>query len=100
MTAQPTPTIAPDAAREAELLHRLRRLEGQVRGIQRMIAERRACQEIIMQLAAIRSAVDQVGIMVLEDQLGRCLPPPADGEPPETLALRETLQLWTRFGRS
>jgi len=85
---------------EAGLMHRLRRLEGQVRGVQRMVSEHRGCHEIIMQLSAIRSAVDQVGLILLENQMHRCLPPPPDGEgPSEAAMLRETLQLWTRFDR-
>ena len=58
MTERRDPTMESDPAR---LMHRLRRLEGQVRGIQRMVEERRDCHEIITQLAAVRSAVDQVG---------------------------------------
>jgi DNA-binding FrmR family transcriptional regulator len=85
---------------EARLIHRLRRLEGQMRGIQRMVEERRGCHEIITQLSAIRSAVDQVGLILLENQMHRCLPPQPDGEETsETVVLRETLRLWTRFNR-
>jgi DNA-binding FrmR family transcriptional regulator len=91
--------MEPDPGMEAGLMHRLRRLEGQVRGIQRMVEERRDCHEIITQLAAVRSAVDQVGLIMLEDQLERCLPWHPDDDTPEIEVLRETLRLWTRFGR-
>lgn len=89
-----------DPEQKASLMHRLRRLEGQVRGVQRMVEECRGCHEIIAQLAAIRSAVDQVGLILLADQMHRCLPPHSDEDAsPEALMLQETLRLWTRFNR-
>ena len=43
------------------LLARLRRIEGQIRGIQRMLEEDRVCEDIVTQLMAARSSLDQVG---------------------------------------
>ena len=48
------------------LLKRLRRIEGQVRGIQKMIVDGRDCESLVTQLAAIRSAVESVGALVLK----------------------------------
>jgi DNA-binding FrmR family transcriptional regulator len=45
----------------------LRRIEGQVRGLQRMIEEDRDCKEIISQIAAVRSALKRVGILLVEN---------------------------------
>ncbi|MGB9857635.1 MAG: metal-sensitive transcriptional regulator [Dictyoglomaceae bacterium] len=50
----------------------LRRIEGQVRGIQRMIEEGRDCKEIISQIAAVRSALKRVGILIVEDYAKQC----------------------------
>lgn len=100
MTENSSQSMDLDPEVKANLIHRLRRLEGQMRGVQRMVEEQRACHEIITQLSAIRSAVDQVGLLLLENQMHHCLPPQPDGE--ETLdaeVLRETLRLWTRFNR-
>ena len=47
------------------LLSRLRRIEGQARGLQRMIEERRDCQEVVTQVAALKAAVEQVGVTVV-----------------------------------
>ncbi|HVB10113.1 MAG TPA: metal-sensitive transcriptional regulator [Bacillota bacterium] len=57
----------------ADLLARLRRVEGQVRGIQRMVEEDRYCVEILMQLAAVRAAVNQVGRQLLESHTRGCV---------------------------
>ena len=51
----------------------LRRIEGQVRGVQRMIEEGSDCGEVLNQVAAIRSAVNQVGLLVFENHAQDCL---------------------------
>ena len=54
------------------LLKRLKRLEGQLRGIQKMISEDRDCVSIVMQLAAVRSGVEGVGALVLNNCMRLC----------------------------
>jgi DNA-binding FrmR family transcriptional regulator len=54
------------------LLKRLKRVEGQIRGIQKMIAEDRDCVSIVMQLAAVRSGVEGVGALVLNNCMKLC----------------------------
>ena len=55
------------------LLPRLRRIEGQVRGISRMVAERRYCIDIIQQLTAARKALDQVSLKVMSEHINGCV---------------------------
>jgi CsoR family transcriptional regulator, copper-sensing transcriptional repressor len=52
---------------------RLRRAEGQVRGVQRMLDEQRSCEDIVTQLLAARNALDQVIREVLSEQVAECL---------------------------
>ncbi len=52
---------------------RLRRIEGQIKGIQRMIDEDRGCNDILIQVSAVRSAVNRVGGIVLENHLKHCM---------------------------
>jgi DNA-binding FrmR family transcriptional regulator len=54
------------------LLRRLKRVEGQIRGIQKMIAEDRDCASVVMQLAAVRSGVEGVGALVLNNCMKLC----------------------------
>ena len=56
-----------------KLLTRLRRIEGQVRGVQNMVAEERDCREVLQQLAAIRSAVQGATLAVFEEYANDCL---------------------------
>jgi DNA-binding FrmR family transcriptional regulator len=55
------------------LIRRLRRIEGQVRGLERMVADDRYCIDILTQIAAVRTALDQVGARLLEDHVTHCV---------------------------
>jgi DNA-binding FrmR family transcriptional regulator len=55
------------------IVKRLRRIEGQVKGIQKMIDEEKYCVDILIQIAAIRSAIDKVGGIVLENHVKGCV---------------------------
>jgi CsoR family transcriptional regulator, copper-sensing transcriptional repressor len=58
---------------KAQLLRRLSRLEGQVRGIGRMIEREEYCVDILQQTAALRAAVDALSVLVLEDHIAGCV---------------------------
>jgi CsoR family transcriptional regulator, copper-sensing transcriptional repressor len=55
------------------LVNRLARLEGQVRSIREMVANGRDCSEVLIQVAAARSALDQAGRVILEDHMEHCI---------------------------
>ncbi len=55
-----------------KILNRLRRLEGQVRGLQRMVERDRSCQEVLTLLSGVRSALDATADVVLENYLESC----------------------------
>jgi len=57
----------------AQLMRRLSRMEGQVRGIARMIEREEYCVDILQQTAALRAAVDSLSILVLEDHVQGCV---------------------------
>jgi DNA-binding FrmR family transcriptional regulator len=57
----------------AEITNRLRRVEGQVRGLQRMVEEQRECEAILTQLMAARAALDRVGLLVAENFVQECI---------------------------
>ena len=77
-----------------EIIDRLRRIEGQIRGLQRMIEEQRDCAEIVTQVLAARSALEQVGVQLLDQQLYHCFP----GDDPNLEPLRRSLRQWVKFG--
>ncbi len=68
------------------LQDRLSRIEGHVRGVKRMLAEQADCDQILIQLSAIRAAVNQVTIKVLEGHMETCIHDcVVAGEGPEAL---------------
>lgn len=58
---------------DADIAVRLRKIEGQVRGIQRMLEEGRACPDLLTQLMAVRAALDGVSISLLTEHMDACL---------------------------
>jgi DNA-binding FrmR family transcriptional regulator len=58
---------------KAQLVRRLARIEGQVRGIARMIEREEYCVDILQQTSALRAAVDSLAILVLEDHVKGCV---------------------------
>lgn len=64
----------PDVA--AELTRRLRRIEGQVRGVQRMIDEKRECKDVLQQIMAVRSATYRTGLQLVRHSALECLNDP------------------------
>ena len=57
----------------AELVTRLRRIEGQVRGIQRLVEDEAYCLDILQQVEAMTAAADSVALLLLEDHIDGCL---------------------------
>jgi DNA-binding FrmR family transcriptional regulator len=55
------------------LVKRLHRIEGQVRGIERMVEDDRYCIDILTQIAAVKTALEQVGAKLLEDHVTHCV---------------------------
>ena len=73
-TATPeTPSRHSYTKDRAQLLRRLSRMEGQVRGVARMIERDEYCIDILQQTAALRAAVDAVSLLLMEDHVAGCL---------------------------
>jgi DNA-binding FrmR family transcriptional regulator len=56
-----------------DVIKRLARIEGHVRGVRRMVEEGKSCPEVLLQLAAVRAALSRVGRMVFEDHVETCV---------------------------
>ena len=73
MAATPETAVHGYTPHKDQLLKRLARIEGQVRGISRMIERDEYCVDILQQTAALRAAVDALAILVLEDHVQGCV---------------------------
>ena len=76
MSANPTETKPPTrgyTATKDQLLGRLRRIEGQVRGVQGMVQDDRYCIDVLTQIAAMQAALDKVALGLLDDHARHCV---------------------------
>lgn len=87
--------MAEDTISKDVLLKRLRRLEGQVRGVERMIEEGRDCEDIITQLRAVRSAIESVGTLILRNYMKICFKKKAP-EGSNVEALARAIAIWSQ----
>ncbi len=71
-TSTTTPTRGYSATKE-QLLKRLKRIEGQVRGIEGMVEEERYCIDVLTQISAVQAALDKVALGLLDDHARHCV---------------------------
>ena len=83
-----------DEATKEMLFKRLRRIEGQVRGIEKMITEDRDCESLITQLAATRSALESVGAIVLKNYMKFCYKKDPESESENIDSLARAISVW------
>lgn len=83
MTKPASTELPPLSETDTKILKRLRRIEGQVRGLQRMIEEGRECQDILTQLSGTRSALDAAGELLLEQYASGCRAHPGEKITPQ-----------------
>jgi DNA-binding FrmR family transcriptional regulator len=73
MPIAPAPETRGYTASKDALLNRLRRVEGQVRGVQGMVADDRYCIDVLTQISAIQAALDKVALGLLDDHARHCV---------------------------
>jgi DNA-binding FrmR family transcriptional regulator len=81
-------------ATKDQLLNRLKRVEGQVRGIERMVEEDRYCIDVLTQITAVQAALDKVGLALLDEHARHCVLGAADDDRDE-----KTTELMAAVGR-
>jgi DNA-binding FrmR family transcriptional regulator len=89
------------AANKDALVRRLHRIEGQVRGIERMVEEDRYCIDVLTQIAAVNTALESLAFRILDDHVNHCVAGAlASGDPVEAeTKSKELLDAVHRFAR-
>jgi DNA-binding FrmR family transcriptional regulator len=84
------------------LVRRLHRIEGQVRGVERMIEEDRYCIDVLTQIAAVSTALDSLAFRILDDHVNHCVAGAlASGDPAQAEEKsKELLEAVHRFSRT
>lgn len=88
--------ILPMEKTKVDLIHRLHKIEGQVKGLQRMVDSDKYCVDILIQVAAVRAAVNKVGTIIFENHSRMCLHNAADTEEKDA-AIDELIGVLTKF---
>ena len=89
-----------DETQQQAIVTRLNRIEGQVRGIRRMVQEPRLCVEILQQLAAAEAALNRISLAVFRFHVDQCVPDGiTKGEPHRGQALKELVDIFDRFAK-
>lgn len=89
-----------DDAQQQAIVTRLNRIEGQVRGIRRMVQEPRLCVEILQQLAAAEAALNRISLVVFRFHVEKCVPDAmARGESERAQELSELVDIFDRFAK-
>lgn len=71
--AEDTGTIMLEDAERRSLVNRLKRLEGQIRGLQSMLDAGKPCEEVLTQVMAAKSALNQIGLRIIGHSMKTCL---------------------------
>lgn len=89
-----------DETQQHAIITRLNRVEGQVRGIRRMVQEPRLCVDILQQLSAAEAALNRVSLAVFKFHVERCVPDGIiQGEPQASSQLSELVDIFDRFAK-
>ncbi len=75
------------------LMNRLKRAEGQLRGIQKMIEEEQECIDIVTQLSAVRSSINSMMGLVIAQKIQSCIENPSDNPEEQEARLQEAIKL-------
>ncbi|MCP8617717.1 metal-sensing transcriptional repressor [Salirhabdus salicampi] len=94
-----TPVHPPTGDEKQQLLNRLRRVEGQVRGIQKMVDDDRYCVDILVQLSAVNQALKKVGYSLLERHSHHCVTAAVESGNGEE-AIEELMKVFQQFSKS
>jgi CsoR family transcriptional regulator, copper-sensing transcriptional repressor len=98
MKAVPTDETTNTRDDAARVMNRLARIEGQVRGLQRMIEEGKDCESVLTQLAAVKSALDRVGIFLISHRMRECIQSKVSVEV-SPAALEEAFEVFLKYSQ-
>ena len=82
-----------------KLMQRLNRIEGQVRGVKKMVAGDRDCMEVLKQVAAASGALRSLGMFILQDHLKGCVVQAVGGSQQQDELISQVMDIFGRFSR-
>lgn len=83
----------------AKVIARINRIEGQVRGLKKMVEEDRDCLQVLKQIAAAGGALRSLGSVILEDHLKGCVATAIQNQDNESELITEVVDIFNKFSR-
>jgi DNA-binding FrmR family transcriptional regulator len=81
------------------IVNRLRTIKGHINGIENMIEEGKSCDEILLQIAAIKAAVHKVGLVIMEEHAMECLLTDDDGQPVDKEKMEAVIKTLVKYSK-
>lgn len=88
-----------DEKAKSGIVNRLRTIKGHINGIEKMIDDGKSCDEILLQIAAIKASVHKVGIAIMEEHAMECLFTEEDGEPVDREKMEEVIKTFVKYSK-
>jgi DNA-binding FrmR family transcriptional regulator len=82
-----------------KLMHRINRIEGQIRGLRKMVENDKDCFDVLKQIAALNGAIHSLGMVILEDHLKGCVSEAIQGKGKDEELIRQVIDAFKRLSR-
>ena len=83
----------------SKLIARINRIEGQVRGLKKMVEDNRECLQVLKQIAAASGALRSLGSVILEDHLKGCVATAIQNQDNESELITEVIEIFNKFSK-
>lgn len=79
------------------VLNRLKTIKGHIAGIEKMIEDGKCCDEVLLQIAAIKSSIHKVGLIIMEENMMECISSPHEGESIDKIQLENLMKTLIQY---
>jgi len=91
--------IMPKQEAKKKIINRLKTIKGHIAGVEKMVEEGKACDDILLQIAAIKSSVHKVGLVIMEEHAMNCLLLDDDGEPVDKDQMEQVIKTFVNYSK-
>jgi DNA-binding FrmR family transcriptional regulator len=81
------------------IINRLRTIKGHISGIEKMIEEGKSCDEILLQIGAVKSSIHKVGLVIMEEHAMECLLLNDDGQPVDKDQMEQVIKTLVKYSK-
>lgn len=91
--------MARQDATKKSIINRLKTIKGHIAGVEKMVEEGKTCDDILLQIAAIKSSVHKVGLVIMEEHARDCLLLDEDGEPVDKDQMEKVIKTLVNYSK-